>query len=215
MQCSLAARQPLLRASWPTGGPPAASCSLVSCPRGFGRPLTLGSSSHALRQLLLAAAAAGGGGGPPRPVPPPPQQTAASTSSSDGDEEEARPGLFANILKPLSDFGIGRTSMVQGGVGLFIFSGIGERRAQGCGTVGAAQCRQLLQRGRGAPNTRCVAHGVAVQACDVAGRWRQLLLSRLSTPVALRLLRTSRRTPLRISLCPPLHPTPLQDSRSC
>ncbi|PSC74041.1 TRIGALACTOSYLDIACYLGLYCEROL chloroplastic [Micractinium conductrix] len=145
MQCSLAARQPLLRASWPTGGPPAASCSLVSCPRGFGRPLTLGSSSHALRQLLLAAAAAGGGGGPPRPVPPPPQQTAASTSSSDGDEEEARPGLFANILKPLSDFGIGRTSMVQGGVGLFIFSGIGFALM----LIAWARGGQLGRRGQG------------------------------------------------------------------
>lgn len=43
----------------------------------------------------------------------------------DTDDEEAKPGLFSNILKPLRDFGIGRTSMVQGGVGLFVFSGIG------------------------------------------------------------------------------------------
>lgn len=50
---------------------------------------------------------------------------AASSNSQSDDEQQAKPGLFVNILKPLRDFGIGRTSMVQGSVGLFVFSGIG------------------------------------------------------------------------------------------
>lgn len=82
------------------------------------------------RHLVLAAAAPGGGDRqqPQQPLPPPP---GSSSDGSDTEEERARPGLFANILKPLRDFGIGRTSMLQGGVGLFVFSGIGE-----CSRVG-------------------------------------------------------------------------------
>jgi hypothetical protein len=47
------------------------------------------------------------------------------SGSNSENEEQNKPGLLSNILKPLRDFGIGRTSLVQGGVGLFVFSGIG------------------------------------------------------------------------------------------
>lgn len=75
------------------------------------------------RHLVLAAAASGGDRQQPQQPPPPPPSS--SSDGSDTEEDRGRPGLFANILKPLRDFGIGRTSMVQGGVGLFVFSGIG------------------------------------------------------------------------------------------
>ena len=55
-------------------------------------------------------------------------QAAASSSSDSEIEGQGRAGLLANVLKPLRDFGIGRTSMAQGGVGLFVFSGIGACR---------------------------------------------------------------------------------------
>jgi hypothetical protein len=32
---------------------------------------------------------------------------------------------MANLLKPISDFGFGRTSLWEGGVGMFIFAGLG------------------------------------------------------------------------------------------
>ena len=51
---------------------------------------------------------------------------AGSAGGASGKEPEERPpGFVANLLKPLRDFGIGRSSMVQGGVGLFVFAGIG------------------------------------------------------------------------------------------
>lgn len=79
-----------------------------------------GAALHAaLRGRLWRAAAASEGRSP-------------SLSTSD-EEEQSKPGLISNILKPLRDFGIGRTSMVQGGVGLFVFSGIGRSCAQLCG----------------------------------------------------------------------------------
>lgn len=53
------------------------------------------------------------------------QATPGGSAPGGGDQEEERPGFIANLLKPLRDFGIGRTSMMQGGVGLFVFAGIG------------------------------------------------------------------------------------------
>ena len=51
------------------------------------------------------------------PIPSP---SSSPASSPDGEN------LFAKLWKPLRDFGIGRTSLVQGSVGLFVFAGIGE-----------------------------------------------------------------------------------------
>jgi hypothetical protein len=85
-------------------------------------------------------------GGPPQRPPPPPPVGSSSLSSADTDgEDAARPGLFANILKPLRDFGIGRTSMTQGGVGLFVFSGIGFALM----LIAWARGGQLGRRGQG------------------------------------------------------------------
>lgn len=55
------------------------------------------------------------------------------------------PPLFTNLLKPLRDFGIGKVSMVQGGVGLFIFAGIGFALM----LVSWARGGQLGRRGQG------------------------------------------------------------------
>jgi hypothetical protein len=96
------------------------------------QPLGGGGSQQRQRRagggsLALVAQAGSSSGGDKQP-------TASSSSSGiDAEEEQARPGLIANILKPLRDFGIGRTSMVQGGVGLFVFSGIGGWVVDGAG----------------------------------------------------------------------------------
>lgn len=114
-------------ASWAAGAGPL-SCSMHPRPLAAGRPSPLPCSS--VRRQRRQAGVAGGvwasAGGPQQRPPPPPPVGSSSLSSADTDgDEAARPGLFANILKPLRDFGIGRTSMTQGGVGLFVFSGIG------------------------------------------------------------------------------------------
>ncbi|KAI3432325.1 hypothetical protein D9Q98_003884 [Chlorella vulgaris] len=81
--------------------------------------------------------AALGGGGRPEPI--------TNGGSVVPEDQPDKPSLFANILKPLRDFGIGRTSMVQGGVGLFVFSGIGFALM----LVAWARGGQLGRRGQG------------------------------------------------------------------
>ena len=51
-------------------------------------------------------------------MPPIPEQVGAN-------EEGYRKGFIAKLLKPLKDFGFGSRSFWEGGVGLFIFAGIG------------------------------------------------------------------------------------------
>jgi len=53
--------------------------------------------------------------------------------------------LLASILKPMRDFGIGKTSMIQGSVGLFVFAGIGFAFM----LVSWARGGQLGRRGQG------------------------------------------------------------------
>ena len=53
--------------------------------------------------------------------------------------------IIENILKPLRDFGIGKTSMIQGGVGLFVFAGVGFALM----LVSWARGGQLGRRGQG------------------------------------------------------------------
>lgn len=53
--------------------------------------------------------------------------------------------MFAKLLQPLRDFGIGRASMVQGGVGLFVFAGIGFALM----LISWARGGQLGRRGQG------------------------------------------------------------------
>jgi hypothetical protein len=53
--------------------------------------------------------------------------------------------FFQNLLKPLRDFGIGKTSMIQGGVGLFVFAGIGFALM----LISWARGGQLGRRGQG------------------------------------------------------------------
>lgn len=52
---------------------------------------------------------------------------------------------LSNLMKPLRDFGIGKASMVQGGVGLFIFAGIGFALM----LISWARGGQLGRRGQG------------------------------------------------------------------
>ena len=72
-----------------------------------------------------------------------------SPSSSPEHEKSATPPsmplIFANVLKPLRDFGIGKSSMIQGSVGLFVFSGVGFALM----LISWARGGQLGRRGQG------------------------------------------------------------------
>ena len=93
-----------------------------------------------------AVRASAGSGRPPLP-------SSMSSGSIDSDaDDRPKPGLFNNIVKPLRDFGIGRTSMTQGAVGLFVFSGIGARVAGA--RHGAAWPRGQERRRRGEARRR-------------------------------------------------------------
>ena len=50
------------------------------------------------------------------------QATAKPTSQRAGPE---RTNFFTKLIRPLRDFGLGKSSLMEGGVGLFIFAGIG------------------------------------------------------------------------------------------
>ena len=39
--------------------------------------------------------------------------------------EEKKPTFFSRVIKPLQDFGFGKMAFMEGGVGLFVFAGIG------------------------------------------------------------------------------------------
>ena len=38
----------------------------------------------------------------------------------------SQPSFWQKLLKPIRDFGFGQKAFIQGGVGLFIYAGIGE-----------------------------------------------------------------------------------------
>lgn len=40
--------------------------------------------------------------------------------------EEKKPNFISRVVKPLQDFGFGKMAFMEGGVGLFVFAGIGE-----------------------------------------------------------------------------------------
>ncbi|KAI7842807.1 hypothetical protein COHA_003553 [Chlorella ohadii] len=131
-----------------TGG--SLDCTMPMGRLEAGRPglLPCSSARRQRRRTSWAGGVWASAGGPSQrpPPPPPPPVGSSSLSSADTDgEEAARPGLFANILKPLRDFGIGRTSMTQGGVGLFVFSGIGFALM----LIAWARGGQLGRRGQG------------------------------------------------------------------
>ena len=44
---------------------------------------------------------------------------------SSADEQEKKKGSLPKILKPLTDFGVGKSSVWEGGVGLFVVVGVG------------------------------------------------------------------------------------------
>ena len=54
-----------------------------------------------------------------------PAELAAITNEHEG-EGERRESFVSRIMKPLQDFGFGRSSFWEGGVGLFVLSGIGD-----------------------------------------------------------------------------------------
>lgn len=92
-------------------------------PRLLSRPVLASSSG--------GSSSGGGGGTPP--------------DAGDAASPPSVKSIFANLLQPLRDFGIGRASMVQGGVGLFVFAGIGFALM----LVSWARGGQLGRRGQG------------------------------------------------------------------
>ena len=54
----------------------------------------------------------------------------ASTLSTSSEPDHPKESTISRLLRPLRDFGFGRTSAWEGGVGLFIFAGIGQPRLQ-------------------------------------------------------------------------------------
>jgi ABC-type transporter Mla subunit MlaD len=68
-----------------------------------------------------------------------------ASSSLGATSRPTLPPIFTNLLKPLRDFGIGKSSMVQGGVGLFVFAGIGFALM----LISWARGGQLGRRGQG------------------------------------------------------------------
>lgn len=67
-------------------------------------------------------------------------RSTASGASSGGQAKDAPPrkGFLKSLVQPLRDFGLGKSSMIQGTVGLFVLSGVGARndwgrRADFCG----------------------------------------------------------------------------------
>lgn len=48
-------------------------------------------------------------------------------SNGDGSQDVRRPSFLSSIVRPLRDFGLGKRSLIQGSVGLFVISGIGVR----------------------------------------------------------------------------------------
>ena len=85
-----------------------------------GRLIRLGARTRASPARRVAASAEA-----PSPGASGTQRSEAAAASSSNSQEEVLESVFAQLLKPLRDFGIGRTSLLQGAVGLFVFSGIG------------------------------------------------------------------------------------------
>lgn len=56
-----------------------------------------------------------------------------SGASSGGQAKDAPPrkGFLKSLVQPLRDFGLGKSSMIQGTVGLFVLSGIGAGNGSG------------------------------------------------------------------------------------
>lgn len=52
--------------------------------------------------------------------------SASGTASSQMQPEEKKPTFVSRVIKPLQDFGFGKMAFMEGGVGLFVFAGIGE-----------------------------------------------------------------------------------------
>lgn len=84
-----------------------------------GRSVSSASASTSCRRSLLD------GGLRVRPARRALRAAAAPLAQLGGGDKEDAPSPLANLLKPLRDFGIGRSSMLQGSVGLFVFGGIG------------------------------------------------------------------------------------------
>lgn len=76
----------------------------------------------------LVASAAASPGGPqsssPEQLPFSAGNTPSSSSASQLPEEK-KPTFISRVVKPLQDFGFGKMAFMEGGVGMFVFAGIG------------------------------------------------------------------------------------------
>ena len=97
-----------------------------------------------------------------------PAEVAAMSNEHEGDGER-RESFVTRIMKPLQDFGFGRSSFWEGGVGLFVFSGIGE-------CVGACSCACSRHSMHVFPSVLCFGADCTVCAswCSIRHRAGQL-----------------------------------------
>ncbi|CAK0785439.1 hypothetical protein CVIRNUC_008648 [Coccomyxa viridis] len=114
---------------------PAAKClrpciRSLHCPRSLDVTIrsireyrgVIGQHRRAVRLVLNAASSAGDPqGAKPEQLP----SSASGTASSQMQPEEKKPTFVSRVIKPLQDFGFGKMAFMEGGVGLFVFAGIG------------------------------------------------------------------------------------------
>ena len=78
-----------------------------------------------MRAGRLVSNAASSAGGPQEAAPEQLPFSASGTPSSKM-QEEKKPNFVSRVIKPLQDFGFGKMAFMEGGVGMFVFAGIGE-----------------------------------------------------------------------------------------
>ena len=65
---------------------------------------------------------------------------AGASGSAEAAAEEKKDNFLARLLRPLRDFGFGRASIWEGGVGLFILAAIGRFPPQLCKSRSSKRC---------------------------------------------------------------------------
>lgn len=129
----LASRETSLRLGGLPGRALGAGCHRRQIAVGTRCPALAPLAGPILRRSTLVVCASSGSASP------------SDSGSTSGSSPSAMPPIFANLLKPLRDFGIGKSSMVQGSVGLFVFAGIGFALM----LISWARGGQLGRRGQG------------------------------------------------------------------
>ena len=91
-------------------------------------------TAHRLEGVRIHASSGSGPSLTPTPGSSSSSSSSSPNSSSGSDspplvapsnDEQRRDNFLTRVMKPLQDFGFGRASFWEGGVGMFVFAGIG------------------------------------------------------------------------------------------